>query len=83
MITVLVCADDPLRHRLQAVCGDDEGVLGQADRAHGALVQAVGLHILVGEDGEAASGASGLLLVHLMVTGDEQHDELALVVLAG
>ena len=83
VITVLVCADDPLRHRLQAVCRDDEGVLGQADRAHGALVQAVGFHILIGEDGETAGGTGSLLLVHLMIAGDEQHDELALVVLAG
>ena len=83
VIAILVGADDPLRHRLQAICRDDERILGQADRAHGTLVQAVGLHVLVGEDGEAAGGAGRLLLVHLMIAGNEQHDELALVVLAG
>ena len=83
VVAVLVGADDPLRNRLQAVGRDDESVLGQADRTHGALVQAVSFHVLVGEDGEAAGCASRLLLVHLMIAGDEQHDELALVVLAG
>ena len=46
-------------------------------------MQAVGFHILIGEDGETAGGTGSLLLVHLMIAGDEQHDELALVVLAG
>ena len=54
VVAVLVGAHDPLRHGLQAARRDDARGLGQADRAHGALVQAEGLHVLVGEQREAA-----------------------------
>ena len=67
VVAVLVRAHDPLRHGLQAARRDDACGLGQADRAHGALVQAEGLHVLVGEQREAAGHTLGLQLVQLVV----------------
>ena len=83
MVVVLVRADDPMADALQAAGSDDARALGQADRAHRALVQAEGFHFLVGEQLKPGNGALGFNLVELVVTGDEHHDELALGVLAG
>ena len=46
-------------------------------------MQAELLHLLVGEQREAARGRGRLRLVDLVIARHEQHDELALVVLAG
>ena len=83
VVVVLVRADDPMTDALQAAGGDDARALGQADRAHRALVQAEGFHFLVGEQRKPRNGALGLDLVELVVAGDEHHDEIALGVLAG
>ena len=83
VVVVLVRADDPMADALQAAGSDDARALGQADRAHRALVQAEGFHLLIGEQLKPGNGALGFDLVELVVAGDEHHDELALGVLAG
>ena len=83
VVVVLVRTDDPMADALQAAGSDDARALGQADRAHRALVQAEGFHFLVGEQLKPGNGALGFDLVELVVTGDEHHNELALGVLAG
>ena len=83
VVAVLVGAHNPLRHGLQAVRRNDVSLLGKAHRAHGTLVQTVGLHVLVGKQREATGHASRLLLVDLVVARHEQHYQLAFVVFAG
>ncbi len=82
MEAVLVGADHPLGHRLQARARDNTRALGQPHRAHGALAQAEVLHLLIGQQRKSGHHALDLQLVQLVIAGDEQAHEIALGVLA-
>ncbi len=57
---VLVGADHPLGHRLQARARDNTRALGQPHRAHGALAQAEVLHLLIGQQRKSGHHALDL-----------------------
>ena len=81
VVAILVGTHHPLRDGLQAGSGDDAGALRQPHRAHGALAQAEGDHLLVGQQREAGHKALDLQLVQLVIARNEQTDEVALGVL--
>ena len=79
VVVDLVGAAGPLLGLAQALVADQTDTLGQVDRSDKALVQAVGLELLVGHHAVAlAKDMLGLAVVELMVARNDGDNGLAL-----
>ena len=75
--TVLVGADCPLIYVFQVPIGDNAYALRQADWSHRALEQARCFHFLVSEKLEVRNDSVGFDVVELVVSRNEEHDDVA------
>ncbi len=79
MIIDLVGTASPLPGLAQALIADQTDALGQVNRSDKALVQTVGLELLVGHHAIAlAKDMFGLAVVELMIARDNGHNRLTL-----